>query len=31
MEVGLGIVVALAVTLLVFPERPAEFADSASH
>jgi uncharacterized membrane protein YccC len=31
LEVGLGIVVALAVTLLVFPERPAEFADSASH
>jgi uncharacterized membrane protein YccC len=31
LEVGLGIVVALAVTLLVFPERPAEFADGASH
>jgi uncharacterized membrane protein YccC len=31
LEVGLGIVVALAVTLLVFPERPAEFADSAPH
>ena len=30
LEVSLGIVVALAVTLLVFPERPAEFADGAS-
>jgi uncharacterized membrane protein YccC len=31
LEVSLGIVVALAVTLLVFPERPAEFADRAAH
>jgi uncharacterized membrane protein YccC len=31
LEVSLGIVVALAVTLLVFPERPAEFADGTSH
>jgi uncharacterized membrane protein YccC len=30
LEVSLGIVVALAVMLLVFPERPAEFADGAS-
>jgi uncharacterized membrane protein YccC len=30
LEVSLGIVVALAVTLLVFPERPAEFANGAS-
>jgi len=31
LEVSLGIVVALAVTLLVFPERPAELADGTSH
>jgi uncharacterized membrane protein YgaE (UPF0421/DUF939 family) len=31
LEVGLGIIVALAVTLLVFPQRPAEYADGASH
>ena len=31
LEVSLGIIVALAVTLLVFPERPAELADGASH
>src|ERR1700760_3817527 len=31
LEVSLGIVVALAVTLLVFPERPAELAHGASH
>jgi uncharacterized membrane protein YccC len=30
LEVALGIVVALAVTLLVFPQRPAEYAKSAS-
>ena len=30
-EVALGILVALTVGLLVFPERPVEFADSASH
>jgi uncharacterized membrane protein YgaE (UPF0421/DUF939 family) len=30
LEVGLGIVVALAVTLLVFPQRPAEYQQSAS-
>jgi uncharacterized membrane protein YccC len=31
LEVSLGIVVALAVTLLIFPQRPAEFAGGASH
>jgi uncharacterized membrane protein YgaE (UPF0421/DUF939 family) len=31
LEVGLGIVVALAVTLLVFPRRPAEYTESAVH
>jgi uncharacterized membrane protein YgaE (UPF0421/DUF939 family) len=31
LEVALGILVALTVGLLVFPERPLEFADSASH
>jgi uncharacterized membrane protein YgaE (UPF0421/DUF939 family) len=31
LEVSLGIVVALAVTLLVFPERLAELAEGASH
>lgn len=31
LEVGLGIVVALAVTLLVFPQRPAEYAESVAH
>ncbi|HEX6496431.1 MAG TPA: FUSC family protein [Acidobacteriaceae bacterium] len=31
LEVSLGIVVALAVTLLVFPQRPAEYEESASH
>jgi uncharacterized membrane protein YccC len=31
LEVSLGIVVALAVTLLVFPERPAEYSGGASH
>jgi uncharacterized membrane protein YgaE (UPF0421/DUF939 family) len=31
LEVSMGIVVALAVTLLVFPERPAEYSDGASH
>lgn len=30
LEVSLGIVIALAVTLLVFPERPVEFAGGAS-
>ena len=30
LEVSLGVVVALAVTLLVFPQRPAEYAGSAS-
>jgi uncharacterized membrane protein YgaE (UPF0421/DUF939 family) len=30
LEVGLGIVVALAVSLLVFPQRPAEYQESAS-
>lgn len=30
-EVGLGIVIALAVTMLVFPQRPAEYADGAAH
>jgi uncharacterized membrane protein YgaE (UPF0421/DUF939 family) len=30
LEVGLGIVVALAVTLLVFPQRPAEYQESVS-
>jgi len=30
-EVALGIIVALTVGLLVFPERPLELADSASH
>jgi uncharacterized membrane protein YgaE (UPF0421/DUF939 family) len=30
-EVGLGVVVALAVTLLVFPQRPAEYATGAPH
>lgn len=30
LEVGLGIVVALAVTLLLFPQRPAEYAESAA-
>jgi uncharacterized membrane protein YccC len=31
LEVSLGIVVALAVTHLVLPQRPAELAESASH
>lgn len=31
LEVSLGVVVALAVTLLVFPQRPAEYAGSPSH
>jgi uncharacterized membrane protein YgaE (UPF0421/DUF939 family) len=31
LEVGLGIVVALAVSLLVFPQRPGEYASAASH
>jgi uncharacterized membrane protein YccC len=31
LEVGLGVVVALAVTLLVFPQRPAEDADGGVH
>ena len=31
LEVGLGIVIALAVTLLIFPQRPAEYAQSPGH
>ena len=31
LEVSLGVVVALVVTLLVFPQRPAEFAGNAGH
>jgi uncharacterized membrane protein YgaE (UPF0421/DUF939 family) len=31
LEVSLGVVVALAVTLLVFPQRPAEYANPALH